>query len=317
MIKKISLGLLGLVVLTFGLAYLFYLEFRSEQLEALESGSQIADTSAGPIEYRLSGESGPILLFLHGTPGGYDQLDEMSGFRFLAPSRPGYLRTPLSVGRSPTEQAHAYAALLETLNIESVVVMGASGGGPSSISFAALYPEKTLALVAMEAVSQSIPIEDGPEMPAFMRSDFPMWAVLSIMKNFMGAEAILKLLVPDEAIRELILGDAEKTESVGSLLWSAWPISQREAGLLNDFEQFDILELPSGEVTVPTLIIHGTNDANVPFSQSEALADQVPGSILHVIEGGDHMMPFSHAEEIAVAIEQFLDSNNINQGAMI
>ena len=105
MTKKISLSFLTIIVLAFVIAYVIYLDFRREQLGFLVSGSQVVNTSAGPIEYQTSGGSGPILLFLHGTPGGYDQLGALSGFRFIAPSRPGYLRTPLSVGRSPEEQA--------------------------------------------------------------------------------------------------------------------------------------------------------------------------------------------------------------------
>ena len=269
MIKKISLTLLTLLVLSLTITYLFYLNFRSEQLDSLVAGSHVADTAAGPIEYAIIGKSDLILLFIHGTPGGYDQMDELAGFRVLAPSRPGYLRTALSVGRTPAEQAHAHAALLDALDIESVVVMGGSGGGPSAIAFAAMYPERTLALIAMEAVSQRIPVEEGPEMPVFMQTDFLMWATLSMLENFMGPEAIIKLLVPDKANQERILGDADKTAKVEALLWSAWPISRREAGQLNDFAQFDMLDLASNEVTVPTLIIHGSNDINVPFSQSE------------------------------------------------
>jgi len=312
MIKKIGLGLLSFLVLTLAVTFLFYLNFRSEQFDTLVSGSKIANTSAGSIEYKLVGDTGPVVLFLHGTPGGYDQAEEIAGLRTLAPSRPGYLRTPLSVGSTPVEQAHAYAALLDALNIKSVVVLGVSGGGPSSISFAALYPERTLALIALEAVSQTMPVDEAPEMPIFMQSDFLMWVILSMVENFMGSEAIVELLVPDAINQELILGNAEKITRIESLIWSAWPVSKRDAGMTNDFAQFSMLDLASKDVTVPALIIHGTKDTNVPFSQSVKLADQVPDSVLHEIEGGDHMMPFSHSEEVAMAIEQFLNHQNIN-----
>ncbi len=312
MLKKTCLGLLTLFFVSFIFAYFTYAGFRDKQLEILLSNSQVAETSVGPIEYRLVGDYGPMVLFLHGTPGGYDQIDELPGIRILAPSRPGYLRTPLTVGKSPAEQAHAYAALLDVLNIDSVVVMGASGGGPSSISFAAMYPERTSALIAMEAVSQIIPSNEGaPEMPVFMRSDFLMWVTLSTMENFLDAKAIVKILVPDEAIQDLILSDAKKTARVKSLIWSAWPISQRETGQANDISQFAMLDLASREVTVPTLIIHGDRDINVPFRHSDMLARQIPGSILHVVEGGDHMMPFSHSEEVDMAMERFLKKHNI------
>ncbi len=62
-----------------------------------------------------------MVLSVHGTPGGYDQRLGMDGFRILAPSRPGYLRTPIDAGRTPREQADVYAALLDALSIDEVI----------------------------------------------------------------------------------------------------------------------------------------------------------------------------------------------------
>ncbi|MFT7548471.1 MAG: pimeloyl-ACP methyl ester carboxylesterase, partial [Candidatus Azotimanducaceae bacterium] len=192
MIKKISMGILSFFALLAVSAYISYSSFRSERLETLVSDSQIANTSAGPIEYQLIGDTGPVMLFLHGTPGGYDQAPTTPELRILAPSRPGYLRSPLEVGSTPTAQANAYVALLDTLDIDSVIVMGASGGGPSALVFASLYPERTLALVAMEAVSQMVNlVDDQPEPPFFMQSDFAMWATLSLVSNFIGPKGIV------------------------------------------------------------------------------------------------------------------------------
>jgi pimeloyl-ACP methyl ester carboxylesterase len=306
-IKKILLGLLALLVLGFAGSYLLYSSYRAERLESLVQNSEIAETASGPIEYHLAGNSDPVVLFLHGTPGGYDQTTSMEGYRVLTPSRPGYLRTPLDVGRTPAEQAHAYAALLDSLGFDKVVVMGASGGGPSSIAFAAAYPERTLALIAMEAVSQPFDLtEDQPPPPFFMESDFFLWATLSLLDSFMGAEGIVGLLVPDPAIQQMILADPIKTEAITGLIWSVWPISQRSAGQENDSRQFGMLNLPSSSVTVPTLIVHGTEDVNVPYRQSQQLTEQISQAILHTVEGGDHMMPFSHSEEVEMAVEQFM-----------
>ena len=76
---------------------------------------------------------------LHGTPGGYDLalavagLFAGSGLRVIAPSRSGYLRTPLSVGRTPAEQGDAALALLEHLGTEKAAVAGVSGGGMAAV----------------------------------------------------------------------------------------------------------------------------------------------------------------------------------------
>ena len=68
--------------------------------------SKVLSTAHGPIEVSSTGAGYPVIA-LHGCPGGYDQGllvgDRLSGagFHVIAPSRPGYLRTPLESGRTP------------------------------------------------------------------------------------------------------------------------------------------------------------------------------------------------------------------------
>ena len=307
MIKKMAYGLLVLLILGTGLVLVSYSNFSEERLTAIKTGSKILDTAAGPMEYQQIGNNGPVLLLLHGTPGGYDQAIPIEGMRVLAPSRPGYLRTPLDTGRTPQEQADAYAALMDSLGIDQVIVMGASGGGPSAIAFAVRHPKRTVALIALEAVSQTLSLEELTiETPFFMSSDFYMWAALSAMKTLMGPEGIVELVVPNPENQRLILDDPAKLKKIESLMWSSWPMSLRQLGEANDFTQFADIDLNASAISVPTLIIHGTEDINVEYTQSIALAEQIPGAILHTVDGADHMMPFSHSEEMTAAIEEFL-----------
>ena len=307
MIKKMAYGLLVLLILGTGLVLVSYSNFSEERLTAIKTGSKILDTAAGPMEYQQIGNNGPVLLLLHGTPGGYDQAIPIEGMRVLVPSRPGYLRTPLDTGRTPQEQADAYAALMDSLGIDQVIVMGASGGGPSAIAFAVRHPKRTVALIALEAVSQTLSLEELTiEMPFFMSSDFYMWAALSAMKTLMGPEEIVELVVPNPENQRLILDDPAKLKRIESLMWSSWPMSLRQLGDANDLTQFADIDLNASAISVPTLIIHGTEDINVEYTQSIALAEQIPGAILHTVDGADHMMPFSHSEEMTAAIEEFL-----------
>ena len=70
--------------------------------------SSIIDTKYGPVEYVVVGEGKPILA-IHGGGGGYDQgvvlysLFADAGYSIICPSRPGYLRTPLSSGKEIVE----------------------------------------------------------------------------------------------------------------------------------------------------------------------------------------------------------------------
>jgi len=283
-------GLLSIVVVATSIVYFNYSTWRSEQLDRLKSGGQIVATEVGPIEYVLHGERGPIMLFLHGSPGGYDAGPAVwQHFRLLIPSRPGYLSTSIDAGRTPEEQARAFAALLNTLGIEDpVVVMATSGGGPSGIAFAALYPEKTAALIALVAVSQ--PLTDVASLPRLLQSDFALWMTISTIHKLLGDEGIV----------------ADKIENFVPVLWNLWPLSLRDTGLQNDTRQFAELALPIDEIKVPTLIFHGTADISVPLAHSELLAEQIPEARFHVIEGGGHMISFTHQEEIEAAITQFL-----------
>lgn len=87
-----------------------------------EAAPTIINTRLGKIEYAEYG-NGPAIIALHGAMGGYDQslilartIGE-SGYRYLAVSRPGYLGTPLSSGKTPEQQADLCAALLDILGI--------------------------------------------------------------------------------------------------------------------------------------------------------------------------------------------------------
>ncbi len=303
--KGLLLGGSALVVALVALAGFSYNSFRSDRLEELRSGSQVIETRAGPIEYVLEGDGDQVVLFVHGTPGGYDQRFGLDSFQVLAPSRPGYLRTPISAGRTPREQADAYVALLDALSIDEVVIMGLSGGGPSSMTFAAAYPDRARALIALEAVSNS----DLPEIPApaFLSGDFTAWLSLSLLRRAVGTEGLLEMFVPDPENRRLVLEDEEKVAAFEGLMWSLWPPSLRGDGLANDEEQFDALDLPLADIQVPTLAIHGTADAAVPVEHARFLADSVPNAQVHLIDGADHMMPVSHQEEVVQVITEFID----------
>src|SRR6202162_369357 len=69
--------------------------------ERVSTGSRIARTPCGPIEYAFAGDGPPVLL-VHGAGGGVDQGLEFgaplarSGFFVIAMARLGYPRAPLA-----------------------------------------------------------------------------------------------------------------------------------------------------------------------------------------------------------------------------
>jgi len=127
-----------------------FVAWRRRLLAQVLGGSQIAETGSGLIEFTRVG-IGPIILQFHGGATGYDQTLALSwdvqqaGFTVLTPSRPGYVRTPLTTGATPELAADAVASLPEVLGIDKVCVMGTSGGGPTALQFALRHPERVWA----------------------------------------------------------------------------------------------------------------------------------------------------------------------------
>ena len=117
--------------------------------------TMVIETSLGTVEYIDSGQGKPV-LFVHGSPGGCDQGAVMGaflvprGFRVIALSRPGFLKTPLTeTMKSPDQQADLELALMDSLGVERFGVSCWSGGGPSSYRLAAKHPERMTALVVL------------------------------------------------------------------------------------------------------------------------------------------------------------------------
>ena len=297
-----------IVVSLIALFVSYYRFFKFSLVNDLNGHSKIAETKLGPIEYKIIGDKGPILMSIHGSPGGHDQnIISSDAFRILILSRPGYLRTPLGVGQTPAEQATAYSELLDVLGIQKVVVMGISGGGPSSMEFAAKFPEKTLGLIAFEAVSYSEDYANKfPDDESMMNgSDFSMWAQLYFM-SFLGTKKKAAMMLPNPKNRIRLTSNPKNVAKLKSMEWSIWPMSLRREGVVNDYQHFANLSIPFEKINAPTLVIHGNEDINVDLAHARELIQKVQGSELRIIDEGDHMMMFTHAEEIDSLIKEFV-----------
>lgn len=311
-LKKIML-LMGLAVVLVGaVTAVRYFLWKDQRVDALVAGSEVIQTARGPVEYRWWGDGEAVMLFVHGTPGGYDQYAPRPGstdnaVRVLAVSRPGYLRTPIETGRTPEEQADAYAALLDALDISEVIVLAASGGGPSGITFAAKYPERALGLITTAAVSQSMETDPEQEPPAIARllqNDFMNWLSLGLLSD----QALVGMVVSGEDNQRRVLEDPAKLASMRHAVLTSQPPSLRQTGIDNDAFNMASIDLPVDELRVHTLITHGTADRNVPFAFSEELARRVPNAEFAVFEGADHFMSFSHRDEYNAVVDRFVAS---------
>ena len=247
----------------------------------------------------MEGE-GQVVLMLHGSPGGYDQglavtrFLGLNGFTLLALSRPGYRRTPLSSGETPEAQADLFAATLDALNVPQVVVVAHSGGGPSALQFALRYPQRCKGLLLLSALAQNY-TEEGVyrSLPPGQR----------LLKRLLDWLIVLDpLLYPLSFLSRYLPEDMHSREFIESLVLN--PL--HTAGYINDLAQFAVLPgYPLQDIAIPTLIVHGTADVDIPFRQAQALANAIPYAQLEAIEGAHHLSMLI-SEQAVTAIQRFL-----------
>ncbi len=279
-----------------------YSNWRRRELTRLQEESRIGETTLGPIEYHVTG-SGPAVLILHGSPGGYDmgvafsQLIDSPNFTYISVSRPGYLRTPLTSGQTPETQADLYAALLDKLDIKQATVIGVSGGGPSALQFALRYPERCIKLVMVSGVTQHYSEDEIKQsMPPLER------VTRQIYDKIVSFEPLLYLALPLARLQPTRPGS-------DGLLKSVAMYDLRKTGYANDMEQFaSISTYPLEDIAAPTFAIHGMADDEVPFADAELLAEKVPTIKLLAIPGGGHLVFYTHASLVMTSLREFLQA---------
>ncbi|RYH05526.1 MAG: alpha/beta hydrolase, partial [Alphaproteobacteria bacterium] len=187
----IGLGIVGGVLATGGgaTAYAFSGALDAARQRCAPSLSKVMNTRHGQLEYAEAG-SGTPLLMVHGTGGGFDQgllfarrLTGM-GYRVIAPSRFGYLRSSFPAEPSSANQADAFLDLLDGLGIDKIAIAGGSAGALSVIEFAARHPDRCAALLPIvpaayvphAKVSAGSPPPGVEAAMVLLRSDFLFWA---------------------------------------------------------------------------------------------------------------------------------------------
>jgi 2-hydroxy-6-oxonona-2,4-dienedioate hydrolase len=310
-LKQLLFGLVGFgLFIPAGLIYRHYQADLSQARQRVSSGAQRVETACGPIEYVEFGTGAPMLM-VHGVGGGYDQgvyFARIIGenYRWIVPSRFGYLGTPAPENASTELQADAHACLLDHLGIERAGVVGISGGGPSALLFAQRYPERTNSLAMIDAVSHALPARPALLSTVFslFTNDFVFWSLLHL-----NQEGLLGMLgVPPEDQQAL---PPENLSQAFAFLETILPMGARVDG--QNLEQC-MSEYDAGQIqhiTAPTLVLHARNDTLVAYDQGEFTAKMVPGARLISMERGGHLaLMFDINADALAQLNAFIHQHN-------
>ena len=278
--------------------FVAYAQYRKEIRSIrskVESGSTIAETMAGPVEYAERGEGEPLLM-IHGAGGGYDQglllaRDFADAYRVIAPSRFGYLKTPMPQDSSPAAQADAHAALLDFLNIGKCVVVGVSAGGPSAVELVLRHPDKVSALVLLVPrtfdPTQSIGADRSVQSQVILRlieasADFLFWLAMRVARfsvvRFLGSSPEIDANASQE-----------DRERVTDVMRSVLPLSSRVTGIGVD-SSLQLSSWPLSQIYLPVLIISAKDDLWKTLPGARFTSEQIRGAELRILDSGGHLM---------------------------
>ena len=275
--------------------------------------SRMVATRFGSMEVAEAG-SGPPFLMIHGTGGGFDQglmfasRLAAAGYRIIAPSRFGYLRSPMPDDPSPEHQADAFADLLDALGIESVAIAGGSAGALSALAFAIRHPKRCAALVPI------VPAAYAPGRPparpwgpvetmiaqSVLRSDFLFWSAISAFPD----QITETLLATDAAL--VHAASPDERARVRAILRSILPVSARAKGLLNDARLAgDPPRMALEKISALTLAISLEDDRYLTADAARHIAREVNNAGLIVYPSGGHVW-IGRNKELFGAIDDFL-----------
>ena len=241
-------------------------------------------TPAAELHYERSGSGEPLLL-IQGMSGTHVSWGEP----FLAPLREHFevvafdnrgigLSAPVDGPFTILEMAEDTAALMDELGLERAHVVGISMGGMIAQELALAHPER------LRSLTLGCTYCGGP-----------------------GSQ-----LMPEENARKLMegmaSGDREKAIRAGYEV-NLSPAFRADEGRFAAFHEMattvpaakQTIELQVqaifghdtsgqlGEISIPTMVVHGTADGVLPYPNGELIASLMPSAHLETLEGVGHM----------------------------
>jgi pimeloyl-ACP methyl ester carboxylesterase len=194
-------------------------------------------------------------------------------------------------------------ALLDHLGIDKAHIVGASMGGMITQVIGLDHPHKALSLTPIMS-TPGAGLEDEHLSPP---TESLMQGMMKSMEHNMKGEYLEGLVcVYRELIGSRYPFDEEKFREGAKVIMDHGhnPFPGHGAAVSSSPHRKDRLK----EISLPTLVIHGTEDAILPLDHGQALADGIPNAKLMVLEGAGHEIPEQMTEEITSRMIEHFNS---------
>ncbi|MEH1128410.1 alpha/beta fold hydrolase [Micromonospora sp. CPCC 206061] len=244
--------------------------------------------------------SGPPLVLIHGHP--FDrsmwtpQVEAFAarGWRVIAPDLRGYGQSTVVPGTTALgDFAQDIAALLDHLGVDRFVLSGLSMGGQIAMECYRLFGERIHGLVLADTFAAA----ETDEGKAWRNA-----LADRLLREGMAPyadEVLSKMVAPHN-----VAAQPAVAAQVLRMMRGA-PPAGAAAALRGRAERPDYLPLlPT--VTVPTLVVVGSDDEYTPVGDAEILHKGIPDATLVVIAGAGHLPNLERPAEFNEAMNHFL-----------
>jgi len=265
----------------------------------------VAGVSTAVIDTgRPGGAVAPPVLLLHGSGPGVTATANWcpiipavsASRRVIAPDQLGFGGTATGERRTYGRTAwtdHALA-LLDTLEIGTVDIIGNSMGGAIALSIAAARPDAVRRMVLMGSMGVAMALPDGLDA---------VWGYTpgtEQMRQVIGLFAHNRDLITDELVE--MRYKASLNPPVRDSWEAMFPVPRQRW-----VDDLALSGAELGAIRAPVLMVHGRDDRVVPWRSSSAqLVDLLTDARLHVLSGCGHWTMIERTADFLAVVQPFL-----------
>jgi 3-oxoadipate enol-lactonase len=244
------------------------------------------------LYFEEHGEGSPVVL-VHGFPLDHTIWEPLVPLlsphaRLILPDLRGHGRSPAPAGVYEMRMlADDLLALLDSLELERVTLVGHSMGGYAALAFARAYPNRLegLGFVASHAASDNL--EQRANRLKLARK------VARVGVDFLAKDMSAKLtLKPDlvEPLREL-MAKTPKEGVIGAL-----------KGMADRPDSTEYLN----SIVVPTVVVAGAEDPIIPLERSQTMVQLLGRAWLVEVPAAAHMPMMESPDKVASALRELI-----------
>ncbi|NHC25311.1 alpha/beta hydrolase [Nocardioides sp. IC4_145] len=259
---------------------------------------------------------GPAIIWMHGTPGGRRQIPlearafaDARGVRIIGIDRPGIGTSTPYLYPDVADWTRDLAILLDTLAVDTLRLVGLSGGAPYALAAAAAMPDRVHGVGVLGGVAPTVGPDAAPGGPIQLAVrlaplvaatrlplGFGLTQLIRVVRPIAGTFLDLYAAVQPEGDRRLLGRPEFKAMFVDDLLnGSRFQTSAPLADIVLFTRDWGFR---LADVAVPVRWWHGDADHIVPFRHGKHVVDRLPDASITAIDGESHLGGLGIAEEV-------------------